>query len=94
MDRRGDSRGRDLEINMPGLCDQWDMSGKVKEKLLLISWHLVHSKKKKKREREREIALTTYLKGILKSSSYFNTLKITNQEFCNMESQRTLIPIG
>ena len=32
MDRRGDSRGRDLEINMPGLCDQWDMSGKVKEK--------------------------------------------------------------
>ena len=54
MDRRGDSRGRDLEINMPGLCDQWDMSGKVKEKLLLISWHLVHSKKKKKKKRERE----------------------------------------
>ena len=50
--------------------------------------------KKKKKEREREIALTTYLKGILKSSSYFNTLKITNQGFCNMESQRTLIPIG
>lgn len=76
MDRKRNSRGRDLEVNMPGLCDQWDMSGKVKEKLLLISWHLVHSPKK-----ERNRALTTYLNGILKSSSYFNTLKLPIKDF-------------
>jgi len=63
-DGQRDSRGRDLEINMPGLCGQWDMSGKVKEKLLLISWHLVHSKKKK-RERKRNSS-NYLLKGYFK----------------------------
>ena len=86
MDRRRNSRGRDLEINMPGLCDQWDMSGKVKEKLFLISWHLVHSKKKK-RERKRNRALITYLKGILKSSSYFNTLKLPIKDFATCKAK-------
>ena len=70
---------------------EWKIKIEIAFNLLAFS---SFQKKKKKREREREIALTTYLKGILKSSSYFNTLKITNQGFCNMESQRTLIPIG
>ena len=65
---------------MPGLCDQWDMSGKVRE----IAFNFLafgSFQKKKKREREREIALTTYLKGILKSSSCFNTLKLPIKDF-------------
>lgn len=51
----------DLGINTSGLCDQWHEGGQEEEELLLIPWHLVHSRK-------WEIALTTSLKHALKSS--------------------------
>ena len=37
---------------MPGLCDQWDMSGKVRE--IAFNFLAFGSFQKKKKERERE----------------------------------------